>query len=134
LVGDGLVRAQNAIPLGRIGFNVTETSRPLSFRTEFLVDAIEIFFRDLNLVLPFFEDLLLARAGLGESDTPQESALEKAADSDADPSMAEPTAADPIAYDEAIDGEEVSAESPVRGADEESNPAKTRPVRSHDPR
>lgn len=60
----GVARAQQAITTGLVGVNITETSRPTEPRAQFLVDAIEAIFSQLNQLIVFFEDLLLARAGL----------------------------------------------------------------------
>ena len=64
LVIAGVARAQQAITPGFVGVTITETSRPTEPRALFLVDAIEAIFSQLNQLIIFFEDLLLARAGL----------------------------------------------------------------------
>ncbi len=64
LVIAGVARAQQAITPGLVGVTITETSRPTEPRAQFLVDAIDAIFSQLNQLIVFFEDLLLARAGL----------------------------------------------------------------------
>ena len=64
LVISGASRAQAAIVSPRFGFSITETSRPISPRAQFLAQAIQIIFTDLNVAISLLQNVLLARAGL----------------------------------------------------------------------
>ena len=64
LVISGVGRAQAAIISPRLGFSITETSRPITPRVQFLTDAIQIIFADLNNAIFLLQNVFLARAGL----------------------------------------------------------------------
>ena len=67
MVQAGVARTVDHIVLGRIGYrDITETeaSRPTSPRAQFLSDALEAVFEQLNLAIQYFENLLRVRAGL----------------------------------------------------------------------
>lgn len=59
----GVARAREASNFFRAPIVITETSREMSAKAVFLVDAIEILLQQINTALFFFEDLLLRRAG-----------------------------------------------------------------------
>ena len=69
LVVAGTARAQAAARFARAGIEITETSRPMSWQTEFLVDAIEIVFEQLNQAIALVANVLALRAG-GEAAIP----------------------------------------------------------------
>lgn len=69
MVSAGVAQAQAAANFARAGIEITETSRPTSWRTEFLVDAIETVFEQLNQAIALFSNLLVLRAG-GEPGIP----------------------------------------------------------------
>lgn len=64
MVNAGVLRAQEAADFARGGIDIVETSRPMSPRAVFLVDAIEIIFEQLNRTLLYLGNILLQRAGL----------------------------------------------------------------------
>lgn len=64
MVNAGVGRAQAAADFARGGIDIVETSRPMSPRAVFLVDAIEIIFEQLNRTLLYLGNILLQRAGL----------------------------------------------------------------------
>ena len=64
MVNAGVGRAQAAANFARGGIEIVETSRPMSPRAVFLVDAIEIIFEQLNRTLLSLGNILLQRAGL----------------------------------------------------------------------
>lgn len=64
MVGAGVVRAQEAADFARGGIEIVETSRPISPRATFLVEAIKIVFVQLNRTLLYLGNILLERAGL----------------------------------------------------------------------
>ncbi|MEK7732344.1 MAG: hypothetical protein AAB363_10860 [Planctomycetota bacterium] len=64
MVGAGVVRAREAADFARGGIEIVETTRPISPRAVFLVEAIEIIFKQLNLTLLYLGDVLRQRAGL----------------------------------------------------------------------
>ena len=63
LVVAGTARAQAAARFARAGIEITETSLPVSWQTEFLVDAIEIVFEQLNQAIALVANVLALRAG-----------------------------------------------------------------------
>lgn len=69
LVTAGMARAQAAANWARGGIEITETSRPRPWRTDFLVDAISIIFDELNSVLTQVGLRFFRRAG-GELEIP----------------------------------------------------------------
>lgn len=64
MVGAGVARVQEAANFARGGVEIVETSRPMSPRAVFLVEAIEILFDQLNSTLLYLGNILLQRAGL----------------------------------------------------------------------
>ena len=64
MVSAGVARAQAAANFARGGIEIAETSRPMSPRAVFLVDAIETIFKQLNLTLLYLGDVLRQRAGI----------------------------------------------------------------------
>ena len=64
MVSAGVVRASAAADFARGGIEIVETTRPISPRAVFLVDAIEIIFNQLNSALLLLENALRLRAGL----------------------------------------------------------------------
>ena len=64
MVSAGVGRALAAADFAKGGIEITETTRPISPRAVFLVDAIEIIFDQLNSALLLFENVLRLRAGL----------------------------------------------------------------------
>ena len=64
MVSAGVARAREAADFARGGIEIVETTRPISPRAVFLVDAIEIIFNQLNSALLLLENALRLRAGL----------------------------------------------------------------------
>jgi hypothetical protein len=64
MVGAGIARRQEAANFARGGVEIVETTRPMSARATFLVEAIEILFDQLNSTLLYLGNILLERAGL----------------------------------------------------------------------
>ena len=64
MVGAGVARAHEAADFARAGIEIVETTRPMSPRATFLVEAIEIVFEQLNQTLLYLGNILLQRAGL----------------------------------------------------------------------
>ncbi len=62
LVAASITRTLRHIASPRLGFRVTDT-RSLNPRQIFLIDAINIVFRQVNTALTLFESVLLARSG-----------------------------------------------------------------------
>jgi len=67
IVSAGVARAIAANNSGVRKFEISEVDGEVSFQTEFLTQAIEIIFDQLNEALVLFENLLLARAGRAPS-------------------------------------------------------------------
>jgi hypothetical protein len=63
IVTAGVARAQNAANFARGGVEITETSRPVHWRVDFLVEAINIVFEQVNQAIALFANLLAVRAG-----------------------------------------------------------------------
>ncbi len=64
MVNAGVARSQAAADFARGGIDIVETTKPMSPRAVFLVDAIEIIFEQLNRTLLYLGDILRQRAGL----------------------------------------------------------------------
>ncbi|MGB2986837.1 MAG: hypothetical protein WBE26_13275 [Phycisphaerae bacterium] len=64
MVRTGFARAQTFADATRVPVQITETSRPTPPHAQFMADAIEIVFDQLQQTLLFLGNRLLARAGL----------------------------------------------------------------------
>ena len=63
LVAAGVAHAQAAADFAKAGIEITETSLPMSWETQFLVNAVGIVFEQLNQAITVVANLLVVRAG-----------------------------------------------------------------------
>ena len=63
LVSAGVARTLEAARFARGGIQIVETSRPIPWQRQFLIESLQIVFDDLNQVITLVSNLLVLRSG-----------------------------------------------------------------------